>query len=295
MSDAVGPDSVVAIPHVLVRPLPLRVREHPERSGRTRVTLARETLVALATSETAPTPGQAPILAALLHIGDAPLLLDAMNSYMRATDKAAGTLGLAHRRDLLAREDGPLPVWHDLGDVVALAHLEPATLESWGTATERLHIALERPAAAATLRATLESIPPLSSTIGWLVPALLRWVHVRIYDALLAPFEAETGGSLVDRVPLEWEEAAVMQTPGTPRVPLDRAPMGDRAHTLTYQVKAWWAVKIEHQTIRDVARRWHTHLQPRSHADERDIEECGCRVIVKRGVRQVSALFASRV
>jgi hypothetical protein len=292
----------VAIPSVLLRPLPLRVREYPERSARDRVTLVRGILVACAAE-------YAPILAALRAMNSAPLLIDAMNGYARAADKAVSVLGLTHRRELLATDDGPLPLRHDLGDVLALAQLQPATLESWAVATAVLYVALERAPGGLELHQTLTAIPALVPMLNWLDPALRRWAHLRLYEVLFGPFDMGQGP--VARVPEEFETMAVLQAAvALPRPLFERSPRKDRAHTLAYQAKAWWAVKIVGQTYRDVARRWHEKLQPDAHVKAHALEspegpgrraarghadDCACRRIVRDGVKEVDALLRSAV
>jgi hypothetical protein len=286
MSDTVGPDSIVAIPHVLVRPLPLRVREHPERSPHARVTLVREVLVALAAQHP-------PILSALRHVTQAPFLAVALDGYARTAAKAAEGLGLAHRRDLLNQDDGLLSVRHDVGDLLALAQLEPARLEEWAIATGILHVVLDRAMSATgtIARATLEQIAPLVPTIDWLVPALVRWTHLRIYEVLFGPFDV--AGALIERVPPEWEEAAVGRAAGPSRSLFARAPK-DSGHALAYLTTAWWAVRVVQESVNDVARRWHTSQQSRAHAEAKSVEECSCRRTVRRGITEVSALLLSR-
>jgi hypothetical protein len=102
--------------------------------------LVREVLVALAAHHP-------PILTELRRVTIAPLLVDAMDGYKGTADKAARALGLGHRRDLLTREDGPLAVRHDVGDVLALAQLEPEGLGEWAVATTVERVPPEREAA----------------------------------------------------------------------------------------------------------------------------------------------------
>jgi hypothetical protein len=96
------------------------------------------------------------------------------------------------------------------------------------------------------------------------------------------------------KIPESWEEAAVGEAIGPRRWLGDRAPRED-AQTPAYLVKAWWATRIAQQTTNDVARRWHASMQPASHAATKSIEECGCRKIVRRGIKEVSELLLSRV
>jgi hypothetical protein len=283
----------IEVPSGLLRPLALHVREHPERSRRVRVTLVREAIVSLA-PERCP-----PILAEIRRVTSAPLLVDAISSYTRAADKAARALGLAHRRELLARDDGPLPLKYDVEDIVALAKLEPALLTEWATAAAVLHVALERSANAASLRAVVAGLTPLAPFATWLVPSLLRWAHLRIYELLFGPFEGRHGAlfTMQDRVPPEWEAAAVTQTPGPPRSLFDKAiPTEGDAAVLAYKVKAWWGVRVEHDTVRDVAARWHATMTGKRHVeqsalDSATLQTCGCLQTVKKGITEVSRLL----
>src|SRR5947199_54493 len=99
------PESVL-IPRVFLRPLPLRVSEHPERSARAKVTLVREMLVGLSVNHP-------PIMTAIQTVTEAPWLGVTIDGYRRAADKAATVVGLANHRELLTREDGPLSVRFD--------------------------------------------------------------------------------------------------------------------------------------------------------------------------------------
>jgi hypothetical protein len=292
----------VAIPSVLLQPLPFRVREYPERSASDRATLVRSIVVGCAAE-------YAPILAALRAMNRAPLLLDAMNEYTRAADHAARVLGLPHRRDLRAADDGPLPLRHDRGDIIALAQLEPGTLERWAVATAILSVVLERAPGAVELRQALTAIPALVPLRDWLGPALHRWAHLRLYEVLFGPFDVGQGP--VARVPEELEALAVLQDAvPLPRPLFERRPRNDRAHTLAYQAKAWWAIKIVGQPYRDVARRWHEALQPDPHVQAHALEspegrgrragrghadDCACRRIVRDGVKEVDALLRAAV
>ena len=131
----------------------------------------------------------------------------------------------------------------------------------------------------------------------WFVPSLIRYAHVRIYEVMFGPFEGRSGKlvTISDRVPPEWEEAAVAQTPGRPRSLFDRAIPHDDDWTLAYRVKAWWGVRVDDEHIREVARRWHAHLTDKQHRDKfglaGDVDDCGCRSTVKRGIKEVSKLL----
>lgn len=274
--------------------MPLSIREHPERGRRVRVTLVREALVALAV-------GFCPeIRAEIARVTSAPLLVDALNSYRRAAEKAASALGLAHHRELLSKNDGPLAIRYDMEDIVALAKLEPAMLTGWATAAAVLHVALERSAYAGGLRAVVGQLPPLASMAPWLVPSLVRWAHVRVYEILFGPFEqrGERVVMISDGVPPEWEEAAVMRTPGRPRSLFDKAIPSEDESTLAYKVKAWWGVRIERESLGVIARRWHAKMPDAQHrkkaaADNLVVKDCGCLAVVKKGIKEVDRLLTS--
>jgi hypothetical protein len=170
-------DQTIAIPQGLLRPLPLTIREHPERHARARVTLVREVLVALAANHP-------PITAPLKRVTSAPLLASALNSYTHAADEAAHALGLGHRRELFTPDDGPLSIRHDVGDILALAQLDPARLNDWAVATGLLHIALDH-TDVSPVRQAITTIGPLAPSASWLVPALVRWAHLRIYEVVI--------------------------------------------------------------------------------------------------------------
>jgi hypothetical protein len=181
-----GDVECIQVPSGLLRPLPLHVREHPERSKHVRVTLVRETLVALAPKRSKG------ILAEIRGVTTAAPLVDAIGGYTRAGDKAARALGLTHRRDLLVRDDGPLPLKHDVNHLIDLAKIEPALLTEWATATGFLHVALERSSYTASLRAAVAQVAPLAPYAAWLVPSLVRYAHVRIYEVLFGPSRPES-------------------------------------------------------------------------------------------------------
>lgn len=207
--------SDVVVRRALVVPLPWRIREHPERHRTARGTLIRETLVALAVHH-------APILDTLQRIERVERLQEALDAFARAAGLAAQELGFAHRRELLADDGVPLPTRLDLGDVVALGQLQPGALEALAVSTAALHLVLDLPLYAASVRASLERIPALRATTSWLVPSLLRWLHVRLYEWLFGPFPTAEGDS--PGVPLDWEEAAVARARGPRRRLHDHAP-----------------------------------------------------------------------
>jgi hypothetical protein len=280
-----GPDEVT-IRRSLIVPAPWRVREHPERHRTARGTLIRETLVELAVHH-------APILETLRKIQRLDRLQAALTAYARAADAAAAGLGLEHRRDLRAHDGLPMPTRLDLGDVVALAQLKPDTLEDLAVAAAVIHVTLDLPLYATAVRASLERIPALRPTVAWLVPSLLRWLHVRCYEALYGPFSTADGERA--RVPLDWEELAVMRAPGPRRRLTDRPPQ--EPYTLAYQVKAWWAVRVNGETARETARRWHARVMDKPHRDKHgrdaDVADCGCFKVVRDGVKEVSRLLTS--
>jgi hypothetical protein len=175
-------------------------------------------------------------------------------------------------------------------------------------ATAILYVALERAPGALELHQALTAIPALVPMLDWLAPALRRWAHLRLYEVLFGPFEMGQGP--VARVPEAIETLAVLQDAAAVRRPLfERSPCKDRALTLAYQTKAWFAVKVGGLSVRDVGRRWHATLQPphvqahalelpggpgrragRGHADD-----CACRRLVRDGVKEVDALLRSAV
>src|SRR5437879_7494997 len=158
----------ISFPSGLLRPLPLHVREHPERSKRVRVTLVRETIVALATHrDLCP-----PIIAEIHRVTTAAPLVDAIGGYNRTADKAAQALGLAHRRELLVQDGRPLPLKHDLNRIVDLAENEPALLTEWATAAAILYAALERAAYAARLQSVVAQLAPPAPMATWFLPSL---------------------------------------------------------------------------------------------------------------------------
>jgi hypothetical protein len=287
-----GDVECIQVPSGLLRPLPLYVREHPERSKQVRVTLVREQIVSLATyRDLCP-----PIMAEIRRITTAEPLVDAIGGYTRTADKAAQALGFTHRRDLLVRDEGPLPLKYDVNHVIDLAKHEPALLTEWARAAAILHSTLERSAHAASLRAVVAHVGPLAPMAAWLVPSLIRWGHVRIYGVLFGPFEDREHGlfTVSNRVPLEWEEAAVAQTPGHSRSLFDKAIPTDDAWTLAYKAKAWWGVRVERQTVGEVARRWHAHLTDKQHREKwlaAVVKDCGCLSIVKKGIKEVDRLL----
>jgi hypothetical protein len=254
--------------------------------------LAREVVVGLA-------PARSPeILAEIRHVTSAPLLVDAINGYVRAAAKAAQALGLEHHRDLLVKTDGQLPLKYDVENIIALSRLDSAILTEWAAATAILHVAIERSGHAAGLRMVVSQLSRLAPMASWLVPALVRWAHVRVYELLLGPFEQRVGRifEITNRVPPEWEDAAVARTPGRPRSLFDKAIPVDDDFTLAYKVKAWWGVRIERETIGEIARRWHKHLKDRQHHKKTEaliVRDCGCLSLVKQGIKEVDRLLSA--
>jgi hypothetical protein len=235
----------------------------------------------------------APILETLRRIQQVERLQAALSAYTQATDAAAHALGLEHRRDLLAADGLPMPTRLDLGDVVALGQLEPSALEMLSVAAAVMHVTLDLPLYAASVKACIERVPALRPAAAWLVPSLLRWLHVRWYEILFGPFPGTEGASA--RVPPEGEDAAVRGAAGPRRRLADWTPSADDAWTLGFKVKAWWAIRIVGQTQGDVTRRWHATITTAEHrrkyADDPDAKECGCKRAVSRGVKEVSALL----
>ena len=270
----------VAIPHVLLRPMPWRVREHPERHARARVWLVREIAVELAAQHLAET---------LVHCQRAPLIVDALDGYRRATDKVVTALGLSHRRELLAQDDGPLSIRHDAGDILALAQLQPALLPMFAMATATLHIALEWPGYVGCLRDALASVLALAPGERWLLPGLRRWLQMRWYESLFIEDEPDEDAWHRRLRHAEIEAAALSREPGPFRRLNDHAPR-DGGHVLEYSVKAWWALRVQGESQLEVARRWHA-MQGR-HATEKSVEECSCRRAVRTGVREIDTFVA---
>jgi hypothetical protein len=298
----------VVIRRSLIVPLPWRVREHPERHRTARGTLVHEALVDAAVHHL-------PILDTLRRIQRLERLQAALQAYAQAADLSVEVLGLEHRRDLLAADGLPMPTQLDLADVVALAQLAPDRLDALAVASAVLHVTLDLPLYATSVRASLDRIPALRPTMPWLVPSLLRWLHVRYYEALYGPFPSAEGKREVPahqptgvvrrreqepdpwQVPPEWEEVAVVRAPGPRRRLADRAPSRDGQFTLLQQTRAWWAVQVEETAQREVARRWHRTQTDKAHrakhGDDTDVADCGCFKIVRTGVREVSRLIAS--
>lgn len=281
-----GSDDVV-IRQALIRPLPWRVRLYPQRARTARGTWVRESLVILAVHHP-------PILDTLRRVARVDRLQAALHGYERAADASVEVLGLTHRRDLLAADGLPMPTEFDRGDIVALAQLSPETLETLAVATAVLHTTLDLPLYATAVRASLDRIPALHPAMPWLVPSLLRWLHVRWYEVLYGPFATPEGESA--QVPLEWEDVAVARAPGPRRRLADRAPSKDGQFTLQQQTRAWWGVRVEGASQREVARRWHRTITDKPHRDKHgdaDVADCGCLKVVRAGVQDVTRLVAS--
>ena len=173
--------SEVVIRRSLMVPLPWRVRLYPERARAARGTWVRESLVTLAVHHP-------PILDTLQRVARVERLQAALRTYAQAADASVKILGLEHRRDLLSADGLPMPMALDLADVVALAQLSPETLEALAIATAVLSTMLDLPLYDTAVRASLNRIPALQPAMPWLVPSLLRWLHVRYYEGLYGPF-----------------------------------------------------------------------------------------------------------
>jgi hypothetical protein len=267
------PVEYVSIRFVMFTPLPLRVREAPELSRQAKVTLARMRLVELAANHY-------PQIAAMLRALQAPFS-NALTAYTAAGDAAAQVLGHDHRRGLLATDDGALPTRHDRDEIYALAQLRPDLSEALAHATAALHVLLNRSRAQETVRESIESIPALLPTTPWLVPALIRRLHLRIYE------------SLFGIVPAEHDVAAM--GPGPRRPAGDRAPSGDRAHLRVVLVDFWFASRILKQPARQGAREWHEKMTDREHRRKyvgTDVDDCGCRKALKKGLKELDRLLA---
>jgi hypothetical protein len=274
----------------LQRPLPFALYLHPERTDRLRATLVRERLVVLSTHH-------APVLAGLRRIVTAPLLVDARSTYQRALDKAVAVLGLERRAQLLLHDGGPLPVQHDMGEVLAVARLAPGVIVEWAAAVETLEAALLRPVWATSLRVTIERIPALAPEAAWLVPALVRWQHLRLYEVLFGPF-LDPARTLGETVPVSLDAAAATQAPGPARRPGDRGPKHGAQHqadvTLIRKTDAWFHHHVGGERVLTLAAWWHRVVREPAHAAgpaDDHFDDCGCRRIVRTGLIEVTRLL----
>ena len=113
---------------------------------------------------------------------------------------------------------------------------------------------------------------------------------------MFGPFERRDGDTITisDRVPPEWEEAAVVQTPGRrPRSLADRAIPREDTYLFAYKVKAWWGVRVDGATVREMAGHWHAKMPGVRHVKKSELDgdtllTCGCLQTVKKGIKEVN-------